>query len=253
MSSYAELSEELTTLLHLEQPPVAISFSNSVPEGIAAHGGHAPAGCRFWQDAGRTSFFTSASDHELCAIGVHTHNLETSVAQQTDLMDALKVFAELGYVREQDVAQIPVLGSRFRYVMYFPLADSPIPPDVVLFFVDASQTLILSEAAQQVENRTAPAMGRPACAVVPQVMNTGGAALSLGCCGARAYLDNFTDTIAIFAMPGAKLEAYVDRIRILASANSMLARFHRLRRDSIASGDRPSIQNSLAAFAASHG
>ena len=63
------------------------------------------------------------------------------------------------------------------------------PPDMVLLFVNANQTLILSEATQQVENQNAPAMGRPACAIVPQVMNTGRAALSLGCCGARAYLD----------------------------------------------------------------
>jgi uncharacterized protein (DUF169 family) len=251
MSRYAELSEELTALLHLEQPPVAISFSNSAPPGIAAHGGQAPAGCRFWQDAGRAAFFTSASDHELCAIGVHTHNLEPSPAQQSDLTDALKVFADLGYVRQEDIAQIPVLGSRFKYVVYSPLEESPLAPDIVLLFVSANQTLILSEATQQVENQNPPAMGRPACAVVPQVMNTGRAALSLGCCGARAYLDNFTDSVAIFAIPGAQLEAYIDRIRILASANTMLARFHTLRRDSIASGNHPSIRNSLEAFAAS--
>jgi uncharacterized protein (DUF169 family) len=251
MNEYTQLSEELTTLLHLEQPPVAITFTNSVPAGVTAHDGHAPAGCRFWQDAGRAAFFTSASDHELCAIGVHTHNLEPSPAQQVDLMDALKVFAQLGYVRQEDLAQIPVLGSRFKYVVYSPLADSPLAPDLVLLFVSANQTLILSEATQQVENQNAPAMGRPACAVVPQVINTGRAALSLGCCGARAYLDNFSDDIAIFAIPGAKLEAYVDRIRILASANNMLARFHRLRGDSIAAGNRPTIQNSLEAFASS--
>jgi uncharacterized protein (DUF169 family) len=251
MNSYAELSEEMTTLLHLEQPPVAISFSNSVPEGIAAHGGHAPAGCRFWQDAVRAPFFTSVSDHEMCSIGVYTHNLEPSPAQQVDLMDALKVFAELGYVRQEDFALIPVLGHRFKYVVYSPLANSPLLPDIVLLFVSANQTLILTEATQQVENQNAPAMGRPACAVVPQVINTGRAALSLGCCGARAYLDNFTDNVAIFAIPGAKLEAYVDRIRVLASANSMLAKFHRLRRDSVASGQRPSVQDSLEAFAAS--
>lgn len=56
--------------------------------------------------------------------------------------------------------------------------------------VNANQTLILSEATQQVEKQNPPAMGRPACAVVAQVMNTGRAALSSGCCGARAYLDN---------------------------------------------------------------
>jgi uncharacterized protein (DUF169 family) len=94
-------------------------------------------------------------------------------------------------------------------------------------------------------------MGRPACAVVAQVMNTGRSAMSLGCCGARAYMDNFTDTIAIFAIPGSKLEPYVERIGSLARANALLNQFHKLRRRDISTGNRPSIQDSLTAFAAS--
>jgi len=91
--------------------------------------------------------------------------------------------------------------------------------------VHANQTLILSEATQQVENQVPPAMGRPACAVVPQVMNTGRAALSLGCCGARAYLDVFSDEVAVFAIPGAKLAEYAERIAVLARAMPCLHSF----------------------------
>jgi uncharacterized protein (DUF169 family) len=250
MESYAALSQELIQLLHLEQPPLAISFTNTPPDGVARYEGTAPAGCRFWQDAASSTFTTSARDHELCAIGVHTHNLQPSPAQQRDLMDALKVFADLGYVRPEDVPQIPVLKNQPQYVTYSRLAESPLPPDLVILFVRPEQTLILTEATQQLENQNAPAMGRPACAVVAQVMNTGRPAMSLGCCGARAYLDNFTDTIAIFAIPGSKLEAYVERIGTLASANALLSRFHQLRRRDIAMGNRPSVQESLTAFAA---
>jgi hypothetical protein len=39
-----------------------------------------------------------------------------------------------------------------------------------------------------VEGGSPPAMGRLACAIMPQVGNTGRSALSLGCCGAGAYL-----------------------------------------------------------------
>jgi uncharacterized protein (DUF169 family) len=130
------------------------------------------------------------------------------------------------------------------------LADAPLPPDVVLLFANANQVLVLSEATQQVENQTAPAMGRPACAVVPQVMNTGRAALSLGCCGARAYLGILTDSIALFAIPGANIEAYVDRIVILARANEILSQFHRLRQRDVHAGNSPTVQDSLRAFSA---
>ena len=108
-SDYPQLAAKLATSLDLRQPPVAICFTDSIPAGLSAHAGPVPAGCRFWQDAASATFATSASDHSLCAIGVYTHNLQPSPAQQTDLMDALKVFGELTYVREQDIASIPVL------------------------------------------------------------------------------------------------------------------------------------------------
>jgi len=247
---YAKLAETLTTSLNLSQPPVAVCFADTVPASVPVHSGHAPAGCRFWQDAASTAFTTSSADHSLCAIGVYTHNLEPSRAQQTDLMDALKIFGDLGYVTPQDLPLIPVLASRPKHVVYAPLAQSPLPPGVVLLVVDAGQTLILSEAVQQVENQTAPAMGRPACAVIPQVMNTGRAALSLGCCGARAYLDVLTDNVALFALPGAKLAAYVERIAALAQANAVLSKFHRMRRGDVAAGKAPTIKESLAAMGA---
>jgi uncharacterized protein (DUF169 family) len=249
MASEKELAGILTASLDLKQAPVALSFTDTVPGGVQMHSGPVPAGCRFWQDGAATAFATAAADHSLCAIGVYTHNLQSSPAQQTDLMDALRVFGDLEYVRAEDLPLIPVLESHPGYVVYAPLADSPLPPDVVLLFVNANQTLILSEATQQVENQNAPAMGRPACAVVPQVMNSGRAALSLGCCGARAYLEVLTDDVAIFAIPGDKLESYSRRIEALAKANGILSKFHQLRRRDVAAGGTPTIKESLAALA----
>jgi uncharacterized protein (DUF169 family) len=249
--NYAKLSADLVDALHLEQPPVAICFSDSAPDGLDAPAKRVAAGCQFWEDATVATFATSAKDHEMCAIGVYTHHLQPTPAQQTDLVDALKVFGDLGYVRQEDLPMIPVLASEAKCVTYSPLAQSPLPPDVVLMFANANQILILTEATQQVEHQNAPAMGRPACAVVPQVMNTGRAALSLGCCGARAYLNIFTEGVALFAIPGAKLEAYTERVTALANANQILTQFHQIRWQDIKSGNRPTIQESLKALAAS--
>jgi uncharacterized protein (DUF169 family) len=247
-NDYAAIAETLSASLHLQQPPIAISFSESLPADVPAHSGRVPAGCRFWEDAAAGAFATSAADHYRCAIGVYTHNLRSSPEQQTDLMDALKVFADLGYVRAEDLPQIPILRSQPKYVVYSPLACAAIEPDIVLLFVNSNQTLILSESTQQVENQVAPAMGRPACAVVPQVMNTGRAALSLGCCGARAYLDVLQDDTAVFAIPGAKLAAYAERIEALSKANALLSRFHQIRRRAVEAGQNPTIKDSLAAL-----
>ena len=156
---YAKLATALTVSLDLQQPPVAISFTGTIPAGIPTHSGRVPAGCRFWQDGATAAFATTAADHDLCAIGVYTHNLQPSPAQQSDLMDALKVFGDLDYVRPEDLASIPVLASQPAYVVYAPLASSSLHPDVVLLFVNPSQILILSEATQQVENQNRPSHG----------------------------------------------------------------------------------------------
>jgi len=248
MPNYSEIANALTEALALTQPPVAVCLSDRVPEGVPLWSGAAPAGCRFWQEAGSRVFATSAADHERCAIGQYTHGLDMSAAAQTDLQDALKVFADLTYVRPEDLAAIPVLQVKARYVIYGPLSETPLAPDVVLLLVQASQTLILSEASQQVEGGLPPAMGRPACAVIPQSRNTGRSALSLGCCGARAYLDVLTDEKALYAVPGSSLAAFADRVKALASANTGLSKFHQIRRRDVEAGKNPTIRESLAAM-----
>ena len=95
MQEYAQISSDIVGALKLKNPPIAICFADAIPTGFGAPTSRAPAGCRFWEDATSTSFATSAADHSLCAIGVYTHNLETSPGQQADLMDAIKVRALL--------------------------------------------------------------------------------------------------------------------------------------------------------------
>lgn len=246
--SYSQLAATLASSLRLAQPPVAVSFPDSMPAGVPAHEGQAPAGCQFWREAAQAPFTTSPSDHALCAVGSYTHNLELSAAEQNELQECLTVFGSLGYVQPEDLPLISVLNRRPKQVVYAPLAQSPLPPEVVLLFGDASQALIVSEAVQQVEHRNPPVLGRPACAVVSQVANTGHAALSLGCCGARAYIDAFTPDLVLCALPGDNLPAYVQRIAALAAANSILSQFHLRRAQDVAAGATPTVKESLAAM-----
>ena len=104
---------------------------------------------------------------------------------------------------------------------------------------------MLAEATESVERARAPAMGRPACAVVPQVKNSGAAALSLGCCGARAYLDAFGDDVALYGLPGRRVAEYAQRVTELARANAVLTTFHTIRRKDVEAGGRPTIAESL--------
>ena len=246
MSNYRKLADDLMHFLDLSLPPIAISFCDRIPAGVTSFDGVVPAGCVFWQLAATRTFVTSAKDHELCAIGVHTHHLSgASESQRQELQEALKAMGGLDYVREEEVAAIPVLQHEARHVIYGPLADFPLDPEVVLLFADAQQGLILSEAAARIDKGMPPAMGRPACAVVPQVLNHGSAAMSLGCCGARAYLDALSDSVAMWAFPGSKLDQYCEQIAVLARANNTLMAFHERRRQDVESGQRPTVRQSL--------
>lgn len=246
MSDYREVARTLTDDLKLAMPPIAVSFADQAPQAVPRFEGNAPAGCQFWERAAQGAFVTSTADHELCAIGVHTHNLaEPSDTQAGELGEVLKVMAGLDYVTEEEAASIPSLSKPHPYVVYSPLSEAPLAPDVVLLFADDRQSLVITEAAQRVDKGVPPALGRPACAVVPQAINSGQAAISLGCCGARAYLDALSDGVSLWALPGAKLAEYAQVISTMAKANTTLQGFHQQRRRDVEKGERPTVQTSL--------
>jgi uncharacterized protein (DUF169 family) len=240
------ISDLLMSSLGLGLAPVAVSLTNVVPGHIPAFSGAVAAGCAFWERAATHTFSTSANDHASCSIGIHTHNLAGAPAAQAhELKTTLKVLNDLDYVRDDEVAAIPVLDRSVSHVVYGPLADAE-DPDVVVLFAHAQHSLVITEAVQQVEAGAPPAMGRPACGMIPQVANGGRASLSLGCCGARAYLDHLTDDIALWALPGKTIGLYAERIAKLAVANHTLAQFHAKRRARVEAGGRPTVEQSLA-------
>jgi uncharacterized protein (DUF169 family) len=246
MTDYSSIADTLTKSLQLQVAPVAVCLTDKPPQGIPSSSKAAAAGCMFWEWGAKSALVTAPKDHANCAIGMYTHHMPLATGAQQDLNDCLKVFADLGYVRPEDIPGIPVLKDESKYVVYSPLASTPLPPATVLLFANSRQSLAITEAVQQVEPGMTPALGRPACAVVPQAINSGKPALSLGCCGARAYLDVLTDDVALWALPGARIAEYAARIQVLAQANNVLTQFHQIRRKDIEAGQSPSVKESIA-------
>ena len=140
MATYSELAEQLTASLNLSLPPIAVAFSDAAPAGVAAFDGTVPAGCSFWQEAATRTFATSAADHALCSIGIHTHHLTPAPATHGgELQEALKAMSGLDYVRDDEVAAIPTLQREARHAVYGPLADFPLTAELVLLFAHAQQ------------------------------------------------------------------------------------------------------------------
>ena len=246
MSHYISQAKQISASLNLSIVPVAISFCDVVPSEIPMFDGRVAAGCEFWEKAASSLFATSAKDHQLCSIGLHTHNLSDAPAsQQDELTMTLKVMTDLDYVRQEEVAAIPVRKESSKYVIYGPLANFPLSIDVVVVFANAQQGLILSEAIERVDKAIPLAMGRPACAVLPHVINNNQASMSLGCCGARSYIDALDDSAVLWALPGNKLQQYSEQIEIMASANNVLSSFHQRRKADVAAGKTLTIKESL--------
>ena len=150
-------AELLEGSLDLSLPPVAVSFVDAVPDGIAQYGGSVPAGCVFWQEAATRTFATSAEHHALCSIGIHTMNLsEAPASQPGELQAALEAMTGLDYVRDEEVAAIPVLQREVSHAVYGPLADFPTDPDVIVLFADSRQGLVLSEAVARASTAAFP-------------------------------------------------------------------------------------------------
>lgn len=247
MATYEALSRRLMDAISLEAPPVAVSFHQDPPASAPKSDSPVPAGCKFWEIGSSGPVATDAGDHRFCSVGIYTHNMEGAPASQSsELEETLAAMQGLEYVRPEEVAALPVIESSPRFVQYAPLARATAPPSVVLLFARAAQGLVLAEATARVDGAIPLAMGRPACALIPQVMTSGASASSLGCCGARAYLDVLDVNVALWGLPGEKLEHYVDAIETFSKANSVLTRFHQQRRAEIEAGASPTVKESLA-------
>ena len=217
-------------LLGLRLPPVALTFTAEAPEGVSRVPAGAPAGCAFWKRAadGET-FYTEAPDHYGCPVGAHTHGVELPPEKAEELEGLIGVMTGLEYIRMEEVATLPRREEPFRVAVYAPLAEAPCPPDVVRVRGTARQLMLLAEAAQLagIPSQNA-AMGRPACAVVPETLRSGRSATSLGCIGNRVYTE-LADEEFYFAVPGPHLEAVTEKLSVIVRANEELEGFHRAR------------------------
>jgi uncharacterized protein (DUF169 family) len=134
MIDYRIIEQRLFEVLGLQRRPVAVAFRENAPAGISRFTGTQPSGCSFWRiAAGGQTFYTVPSDHYNCAIGSYTHNLTLQQDRAQELDQTLSFMTGLGYIKMEEVANIPRLRQPPGVVIYAPLADAPVEPDVVLF------------------------------------------------------------------------------------------------------------------------
>jgi hypothetical protein len=82
--------------------------------------------------AGRT-FYTVASDHYNCPVGSHTHNIPLPAERAKELEQTLGLMVNIGYLKMEELPGILRLADTPGAVIYAPLGDTPVDPDVVIF------------------------------------------------------------------------------------------------------------------------
>ena len=234
--SYQQIEEQFSTHLGLVRRPVAIAARDAAPAGVEKFNGTVPSGCTFWRLAseGRT-FFTVPGDHYNCAIGAYTHNIPLPADREHELSETLGLMAGIGYIRLEEVPGIPRLPTPPVAVVYAPLGDTPVDPDVVLFTGVVGQMMLLQEAAIRAGVAAqVSALGRPTCMSVPTAMALGTVS-STGCVGNRVYTGLEAGELYV-VVPGRDLARVADATATISSANAALLAYHTERRQILTTG-----------------
>lgn len=233
-TKWSELEERIGAAAKVARRPVAVSFLEAAPPEVQQFEGTEPSGCSFWRLAasGRV-FYTVPENHFNCAVGAYTHNIALSPEREKETEQTLKMMFDLGYVKPEEVPGIPRLAKAPAVIVYAPLGETPVAPDVVLFACKPSGAMLLSEAANRAGvGSGAPALGRPTCMALPASMQHG-AILSLGCMGNRVYTGIGEDEM-YFVVRGADLAAIADALAVIGSANAALHEYAAGRRSQLA-------------------
>jgi uncharacterized protein (DUF169 family) len=234
MIDYRGVEERLRETCNLRRRPVAVAFRAAPPPGVAKFTGTEPTGCSFWRvAAGGRTFYTVPSDHWNCAIGSYTHHIDLPPDRVQELDQALGFMSGLGYLRMEEIPGIPRLPDTPGAVIYAPLGDTPVDPDVVLVAGRPAPLMRLLEAALRAGIRApAPFLARPTCMALPAALASGVTA-STGCIGNRVYTDLGDDELYV-AVPGRDLARLAGEAQTVAVANVALSDYHRGRRRALA-------------------
>lgn len=225
----AQAAGELTNLLGLAAPPIAITFSDGRPPGVepfdapvapATEGGRTgrvPAGCVFWMRATDRTFTTVEEDHGNCSVGMLTHgfiDLEEAAGRED-----VRTIIECGWVTPEAAAGIPAVRRRYSNVTYGPLASTPVDPDVVLVRLNGRGLMVLMDALPDLHVE-----GKPQCHIVAVAREQGRVAVSAGCALSRARTGMPASEMTC-CIPGGQLAEVLDALRRTADIDTTVARY----------------------------
>jgi len=225
-----ENEQKFANVIAAGKHPVSVTFLDAPPAGVQKFEGSEPSGCSFWRlaAAGRT-FYTVPENHFHCAVGAYTHNIALSPEREKETEQTLKMMFDLGYVRPEEVPQIPRLAKTPKAILYSPLGEAASVPDVVLFAVKPAGAMLLNEAINRAGvGAGMPVLGRPTCMALPAALEHG-SITSLGCIGNRVYTGLGEDELYV-VVRGSDLGRVAESLATITGANAALRDYAQDRR-----------------------
>jgi uncharacterized protein (DUF169 family) len=225
--SYADVAAWLSDTFDLTRPPIGIAFVASPPEGVEEFAGEVPSACSFWTHAENGSFYATSAQHLNCPIGALTMGFPLDDTVQKNLMDAVGLMCANGYVTEAEPNMLPSVPGDKSGVVYGPLAELPVYPNVILMWLTPRQAMVYNEAIGSANWGASerPLFGRPTCAAIPVALDGTKPAMSFGCLGMRTYTE-IPDDLVLAVVPTAALERFMGELAKTSAANDTMAGFY---------------------------
>lgn len=221
--NHIQIDSDLQNGIPLEKPPIGLAFVDGQPVGVSKTDKVVPSSCTFWAEAETGVFYAAAEDHYNCTLGTMVMGFELPEEQMNTLMTEVGMMCEMEYVREEEVPNVPKVEKQSSGIVYGPLAELPIAPDVVLLWVKPSQAMVVNETVGQMNWAASPAgvYGRPGCAAIPVALSQGNVSQSFGCTGMRIR-SGISDEFMLMAVPGDKVESLAESLSQVTDVHEKL-------------------------------
>src|SRR5262249_9727841 len=142
----SESAEQLSELLALDHPPVGLSFVTEAPDGIAVAEQAVPSSCAFWRQAEQGVFYATAAQHFNCPVGAMVMGFSLTEEVMTQLGGLVQSMCDAQYLEMEEAQKIPSVPSNAVGIVYGPLAEVPVEPDLALLWLTPAQAMIFNEA-----------------------------------------------------------------------------------------------------------
>lgn len=228
----------ITDLLALDQPPVALAFLAEPPADVATVD-PAPSSCSFWRLAAQGVFYAKADAHFNCPVGAMVMGFDLPDHVNQSLSGAVQSMCDTGYLTLAEASQIPRVSQASPGILYGPLSELPVPPDLVLLWLTPAQAMLCNEATGNASWTGQPIAvhGRPGCAAVALAQESRLPQMSLGCAGMR-FFTGVAEERSLLVLPGGAVEGFVQALQKVKDANLVMLDYYRASKAAFAESTR---------------